>query len=133
MITEEQIKEAMKTLKQYELEKAQRELRELEKTNEAKTEPEEQLPQVPRMRTIRECVEYFKTYDSESKVTRWRIESWISDGILPYMRSGKSGNTKLINLDLLIRIVNNPEASNSDGRKETKPIELKSQRKRRII
>ncbi|PST33965.1 hypothetical protein [Enterocloster lavalensis] len=132
MVTEEQIREAMKTLKQYELEKAQRELMELEKEKESKTEPEEQLPQVPRMRTIRECVEYFKANDPESKITRWRIESWLTDGVLPYMRSGKSGNTKLINLDLLIKIVNNPVTTNG-GRKEVTPIKMNNRRTRKII
>lgn len=132
MITEEQIREAMKTLKQYELEKAQRELMELEKAEEAITEPEEQLPQVPRMRTIQECVDYFKSSDPESKVTRSGIESWIRAGILPCIRSGKSGTTRLINLDLLIRIVNNP-VTTSDGRKEVTPIKINNRRTRKII
>ena len=35
MVTEEQIREAMKMLKQYELEKAQRELMELERVEES--------------------------------------------------------------------------------------------------
>ena len=132
MITEDQIREAMKTLKQYELEKAQRELMELEKAEEVITEPEVQLPQGPRMRTIQECVHYFKVSDPESKVTRSGIESWIRAGILPCIRSGKSGTTRLINLDLLIRIVNNP-VTTSDGRREVTPIKINNRRTRKII
>lgn len=58
---------------------------------------------IPRMRTLRECEAYFKAQDPDTKVTYWRLRRWVMSGKIPCKYSG---NTKLINLDVLIDILN---------------------------
>ena len=58
---------------------------------------------IPRMRTLRECEAYFKAQDPDTKITYWRLLRCVMSGKIPCKYSG---NTKLINLDVLIDILN---------------------------
>lgn len=62
---------------------------------------------VPRMRTIQQCADYFKSNDPQTQITYWKIRGLVLDGEVPYVSSGKTGRTKYINLDLLINYLNN--------------------------
>lgn len=57
---------------------------------------------IPRMRTIMQCVKYFKELDKDSQITYHRIRQMALKKEVPAIRSGKQGNTILINLDALI-------------------------------
>ena len=60
---------------------------------------------LPRMRTLKECEQYFKERDPQTKVTYSRLRRWVLSGKIPCQYSG---TTKLINLDVLINILNDP-------------------------
>lgn len=86
---------------------------------------------VPRMRTIKECADYFKQEDPETKITYWNIRTWVLEGRIPHIKAGKTGKTRLVNLDILIDMVNsvNSEACAKPDVKQ--PVKLIG--KRRIV
>lgn len=62
---------------------------------------------VPRMRTMQECVDYFKSKDPESKIKYCTLRRWVLEGKVPF---AQIGNRKLINLDILIEMVEGTRA-----------------------
>lgn len=64
---------------------------------------------VPRMRTIKECADYFKQ-EPETKLTYCTLRTWVLEGKIPHIKAGKTGKTRLVNLDLLIEMVNAKES-----------------------
>lgn len=60
---------------------------------------------VPRMRTIMQCVQYFKENDKDSQINYYRIRQMALKGEIPAIRSGQQGKTILINLDALIQVM----------------------------
>lgn len=82
---------------------------------------------IPRMRTLRECEAYFKAQDPDTKVTYWRLRRWVMSGKIPCKYSG---NTKLINLDVLIDILNDTTPEDVPERKQDAHIiSLENRRK----
>lgn len=61
---------------------------------------------VPRMRTLQECADYFKQEDPETKLTYWVLRTLVLEGKIPHIKTGKTGKTRLVNLDLLIEMFN---------------------------
>ena len=66
---------------------------------------------VPRMRTIKECADYLKQEDPETKLTYCTLRTWVLEGKIPHIKAGKTGKTRLVNLDLLIEMVNGKESA----------------------
>lgn len=54
---------------------------------------------IPRMRTIRQCAEYFKEQDPDSSLGEWRIRQMVNQNEIPVHHAGRR---ILINLDILI-------------------------------
>lgn len=52
-----------------------------------------------RMRTVRQCADFFKEQDSDSCIGEWCIRKLVKEGKIPVCYSGKKA---LINLDKLI-------------------------------
>jgi len=61
----------------------------------------------PRMRTVKEAVAEIKAIDEHTAITEYHVRRLALDGVLPRVRAGKK---MLINLDLLIEYLENPEA-----------------------
>lgn len=59
------------------------------------------MSNVPRIRSIRETAEFFKKMDPETEITEYTLRKMISEGTIPYI---KTGNKFLINVDLLIKM-----------------------------
>lgn len=57
------------------------------------------MPAVPRMRTVKQCVDYFKEQDPECCIGEWYVRRLIKQNKIPTRRSGRR---ILINLDTLI-------------------------------
>ncbi|MEE1220076.1 MAG: hypothetical protein U0L20_09155 [Ruminococcus sp.] len=73
-----------------------------------------ELPQInksniklPRMRTIKEAAAELKALDEHTAVTEYHIRQLALSGVLPRVQAGKK---LLINLDLLIEYLTNPDA-----------------------
>ena len=73
-----------------------------------------ELPQInksniklPRMRTIKEAAAELKALDEHTAVTEYHIRQLALSGVLPRVQAGKK---YLINLDLLIEYLTNPDA-----------------------
>lgn len=62
---------------------------------------------VPRMRTISEAVSEIKAADPNTGVTPYRVRQLILSGVLPSVRAG---NKYLIDLDVLIEYLKNPQS-----------------------
>lgn len=62
---------------------------------------------LPRMRTIKEAAAEIKAIDSGTAITEYHIRQLALSGILPRIKAGKK---YLINLDLLIEYLTNPDA-----------------------
>ena len=62
---------------------------------------------LPRMRTIKEAAAELKALDEHTAVTEYHIRQLALSGVLPRVNAGKK---KLINLDLLIEYLTNPDA-----------------------
>lgn len=62
---------------------------------------------LPRMRTVKEAVAELKALDQHTAVTEYHIRQLVLSGILPRVKAGKK---YLINLDLLIEYLVNPDA-----------------------
>ena len=62
---------------------------------------------LPRMRTIKEAVAELKALDERTAITEYHIRQLVLSGILPRVKAGKK---YLINLDLLIEYLVNPDA-----------------------
>lgn len=60
----------------------------------------------PRMRTISEAVSEIRAADPNSAVTPYRVRQLILSGVLPSVRAG---NKYLIDLDVLIEYLKNPQ------------------------
>lgn len=72
---------------------------------------------VPRMRTIDQCVAYFKEQDPETTMTRYRIKMLLLEGTVPHVMCG----TKyLVNLDKLIEYLSGPEPEKKPEPKRVK-------------
>lgn len=55
---------------------------------------------IPRMRTVKQCVEYLKAQDPECCIGEWAVRKMIAQKKFPTIRTG---NKILINLDSLLR------------------------------
>lgn len=62
---------------------------------------------LPRMRTIKEAVAELKAIDEHTAITEYHIRQLALSGVLPRVKAGKK---LLINLDLLIEYLVNPDA-----------------------
>ena len=62
---------------------------------------------LPRMRTIKEAAAELKALDEHTAVTEYHIRQLALSGVLPRVQAGKK---LLINLDLLIEYLTNPDA-----------------------
>ena len=62
---------------------------------------------LPRMRTVKEAVAELKALDEHTAVTEYHIRQLALSGVLPRVQAGKK---LLINLDLLIEYLTNPDA-----------------------
>lgn len=62
---------------------------------------------LPRMRTIKEAVAELKAIDEHTAITEYHIRQLALSGVLPRIKAGKK---LLINLDLLIEYLTNPDA-----------------------
>ena len=62
---------------------------------------------LPRMRTIKEAAAEIKAIDSGTAITEYHIRQLALSGVLPRVKAGRKF---LINLDLLIEYLVNPEA-----------------------
>lgn len=75
------------------------------------------MSDVARMRTARQVGEYFKQQDPETSFTEYHVNRLIKSGALPVF---KSGNKRLINLDMLIQYLNSevkePEKDSTYGK-----------------
>lgn len=71
---------------------------------------------VPRMRTIQQAANYFKQQDPDTQITFWKLRGLVLNGEIPYICSGKAGNTRYINLDVVIDYLN------GNMQKETKKV-----------
>jgi len=58
---------------------------------------------LPRMRTIKQCAEYFKSEDPETTVNEYFLRTLVKSGNLKVV---KAGNKSLISLDKLIEYLN---------------------------
>ena len=61
---------------------------------------------VPRIRTVREVANFFKSEDPASYVGEAWIRKQIREGVFPTIRSG---NRMLLNLDEVLKILSDPE------------------------
>lgn len=61
----------------------------------------------PRMRTISEAVSEIRAQDPQTAVTPYRVRQLILSGVLPSVRAG---NKYLIDLDVLIEYLKNPQS-----------------------
>lgn len=57
------------------------------------------MSDVPRMRTIQQCVSYLKEQDPGSCIGEWRVRKIIKQGKIPVIHAG---NKALVNLDKLL-------------------------------
>lgn len=58
---------------------------------------------IARMRTIKQCFEYFKEVDPESSISEYYLRSLVKQNKIAYF---KTGSKFLINLDKLIDYLN---------------------------
>lgn len=63
---------------------------------------------LPRMRTIKEAAAELKAMDANTAITEHHIRQLALSGVLPRVQAGKK---LLINLDLLIEYLSNPNAN----------------------
>ncbi len=61
---------------------------------------------LPRMRTVHEAAKELKEMDENTAVTEYHIRQLALSGVLPRVQAGKK---MLINLDLLIEYLSDPE------------------------
>lgn len=61
---------------------------------------------VPRMRTVQQCVSYFKEQDPECCIGEWCVRKLVNEGKIPVRHSGRR---ILINLDTLIEYLSGGE------------------------
>lgn len=76
---------------------------------------------VPRMRTIDQCVAYFKEQDPETIMTRYRIRTLIKEGTIPHVMCGQK---YVVNLDKLIEYLSGP-ASEPEKKPEPKRVKIR--------
>jgi len=61
-----------------------------------------------RMRTIRQCYEYFKEQDPESCISEYYLRSLVKQNKVPVFHAGRK---QLVNLDKLIDYLNSDAAA----------------------
>lgn len=59
------------------------------------------MSNVPRIRSIRDTAKMFKEMDPKTEITESTLRTMISEGTIPYVKTGKKF---LINVDLLIKM-----------------------------
>ena len=62
---------------------------------------------VPKMRTIKECINEIKELDPHTAVTEYHLRQLTSTGVIPRVKAGKK---YLINLDTVLEYLQNPTA-----------------------
>lgn len=62
---------------------------------------------VPKMRTIKECINEIKVLDPHTAVTEYHIRQLTITGVIPRVKAGKK---YLINLDTVLEYLQNPTA-----------------------
>ena len=62
---------------------------------------------LPRLRTLDGCYEEIRKLDKNTAISKYYIRQLVLSGVLPRIKAGKK---YLINLDLLIEYLTNPEA-----------------------
>ncbi len=62
---------------------------------------------VPRMRTIKECINEIKELDPHTAVTEYNLRQLTITGVIPRVKAGKK---YLIDLDTVIEYLQNPTA-----------------------
>lgn len=72
------------------------------------------MGEIPRMRTIRQCADYFRQQDPESGLGEWRIRQMVNQEEIPVYHAGRR---ILINLDTLIAYVGGEPAAEADDEK----------------
>ena len=68
----------------------------------------EEKPNVPRMRTVKQAVQYFREKDPESCVTEHFVWRLIKTGVLPTVCTGRK---QRVNLDTLEEYLRSPPAA----------------------
>ena len=67
---------------------------------------------IPRMRTVKQCVEYLKAQDPECCVGEWAVRKMVAQNKFPTIRTG---NKILINLDALLGYLSGANAVTEMG------------------
>lgn len=62
---------------------------------------------VPKMRTIKECINEIKELDPHTAVTEYHLRQLTITGVIPRVKAGKK---YLINLDTVLEYLQNPTA-----------------------
>lgn len=73
---------------------------------------EEKCLQLPRLRTLDECVALLKSIDEQTAVSKFFIRNLALNGTIP---SVKSGNKRLINFDALVQYLNRGDVGACDS------------------
>ena len=60
----------------------------------------------PRMRTIKQCIEYFKQEDPDTSIGEYYLRGLVKQGKIPVFHAGRK---QLINLDSLVEYFNSME------------------------
>lgn len=68
-----------------------------------------------RIRTIEEAYKEIVKMDPDTKVTKYFIKTLVMSGIIPSIQVGKK--KRLINIDLLLDMLSNPNFLTKDGKK----------------
>lgn len=69
-----------------------------------------------RLRTIEEAHKVNVNMDPNTKITKYFIKTLVLDGTIPSIRVGK--RKRLINVDLLLNMFENPELFEKGGEKD---------------
>ncbi|MGO5175259.1 hypothetical protein ACTQ2N_08685 [Ruminococcus sp. LCP21S3_E8] len=62
---------------------------------------------VPKMRTIKECINEIKELDPHTAVTEYHLRQLTITGVIPRVKAGKK---YLVNLDTVLEYLQNPTA-----------------------
>jgi len=73
------------------------------------------MQQIARMRTIPQCVEYFKKEDPDTQVGTYYLTQLVKSGKFSVVKSGRKN---LINLDRLIEYLNAGQAEEAEEVKQ---------------
>lgn len=79
----------------------------------------EKCLQLPRLRTLDECVTLLKSLDEQTAVSKFFIRNLALNGTIP---SVKSGNKRLINFDALVQYLNRGDICACDSAAKTNGI-----------